>query len=277
MAENKPEHSIYFHVGMGKVASKYLQYEIFPKLKGIHYIPTTKYFEAKEIIQHGNASSYLVSREFDQQMEREVKKFAEKFPDTKAILFLRRHDSWIASQYRRFAKNGYVRSFDEFLDIENDKGRFKLQDLNFYRNIEILNTNFTEKPLILFYDDFLSSPLTSIDKIAAFTKTVYNKDEIKLAKKHTSYEEKQIRAMQKVSSIISFKEKRFAKNSVLHFLQKLPVLCLRYAILYSALLIPASWFSKEELIPQETLKKIHRLTEADWKKCIDYAREHNPV
>ncbi|MFN0274619.1 MAG: hypothetical protein ACKVPJ_02645 [Chitinophagales bacterium] len=268
---------IYFHVGMGKVASKYLQYDVFPKLRGTHYIPTTKYFSVKEIIQETDAPSFLISREFDQQMEREVKKFAEIFPHTKAILFLRRHDSWIASQYRRFAKNGYVRDYREFIDLENDSGRFKKQDLVFFRNIEILQKYFNEKPLVLFYDELLSSPFTCIDKIAAFTKTSYNRSEISLEKKHSSYEEKQIRVMQFASKYISFKENKHNRKSAFQFLKRLPVLGLRYIILYAAILIPANWMSKKEIIPVKFLQKINALTVDDWQKCITYAKENNPV
>ncbi|MBC8046717.1 MAG: sulfotransferase domain-containing protein [Fimbriimonadaceae bacterium] len=266
---------IYFHVGMGKVASKYLQHEVFPKLKDVYYIPSTKYYQSIDIIKNKNESAYLISREFDQQMEYEVNKFAQTFPNTKAIILLRRHDSWIASQYRRFAKNGYVRSFKEFIDIENDAGRFKLQDLNFYRNIEILEKYFTEKPLVLFYDDLIADTFSFIDKIAKFTNTTYRRAEISLEKKHTSYEEKQIKVMQSVSKYISFKERTLSTQPVVRFLQRLPIITLRYGILYTALLIPSAWLGKKSLIPKEELEKIKIQTEEDWKKCLSYAEKNN--
>ena len=45
---------IYFHVGLGKVASTYLQHRFFPKLKGIHYIKSTRYRRSLQIIKDTN-------------------------------------------------------------------------------------------------------------------------------------------------------------------------------------------------------------------------------
>ena len=69
------EKQIYFHVGLGKVASTYLQHEVFPKLKGIHYLPTGKYKRSKSIIPQLEVAKVLVSREFDRQFEDEVRWF----------------------------------------------------------------------------------------------------------------------------------------------------------------------------------------------------------
>jgi hypothetical protein len=71
---------IQFHVGLGKVASKYLQYEIFPALKGIHYIPTRLFYKSVDLLERSSETNILVSREFDQQFDVEVRRFAAKFP-----------------------------------------------------------------------------------------------------------------------------------------------------------------------------------------------------
>ncbi|RLD17565.1 MAG: hypothetical protein DRI36_03430, partial [Caldiserica bacterium] len=98
---------VYFHVGLGKTGSKYLQFVFFPKLKGIYYIHFSKYKKSKEIIKRKNFKKFLVSREFDRQFEDEINWFSKDFPDAKPIMVLRRHDSWILSQFKRFIKNGY--------------------------------------------------------------------------------------------------------------------------------------------------------------------------
>ena len=96
MDSNKANPEIYFHLGLGKVASTYLQYAFFPKLEGIHYIQRTRYRFTPGIVASQPGNRFFVSREMDQQLEAEVIKFARHFPQTKAILLLRRHDSWIA-------------------------------------------------------------------------------------------------------------------------------------------------------------------------------------
>jgi len=123
---------IYFHVGLGKTGTTFLQYNVFNKLKGVYYIQRTKYKKAIKIIGQGAAEKYFISREFDQQIEVEVMQFAKHYPNTTAIIVFRRHDGWIASQYRRFVKNGYICSFEEFLDLEHDSGIFKIKDLTYY-------------------------------------------------------------------------------------------------------------------------------------------------
>jgi hypothetical protein len=112
----KPE--IFFHVGLGKVASTYLQHSFFPQLQGIHYIKTSKYKHSPEIIAKGEYDRYFVSREFDQQLEDEVRWFSGFYPQARPIIIFRRHDSWIASQYRRYVKNGGYLPFKGFFDVD---------------------------------------------------------------------------------------------------------------------------------------------------------------
>ena len=152
------EKKIYFHVGTGKTGTTFLQYRIFPELKGIHYIQRTRYRKAKKIINRTHYAKYLISREFDQQLEEQVKLFAADFPDTIPIIVFRRHDDYIASQYRRFVKNGFTGGFTDFFDVENDKGYFRKTDLDYSRQIKILEENFNSKPVVLFYDELRNNP-----------------------------------------------------------------------------------------------------------------------
>ena len=161
---------IYFHTGLGKVASTYLQYKVFPKLKHIHYIQRTRYKNAISIIENSVEAKFLISREFDRQFERELKLFSKKFPSARIIILLRRHDSWIASQYRRYVKNGGSASFENFIDIENDLGLWRQKDLLFAPKIQFVLDHFEQPPLVFFYDDirndffsFLDQPLKPDD------------------------------------------------------------------------------------------------------------------
>lgn len=122
---NTPKKNIYFHVGTGKTGTTFLQYRVFSKFRDIYYIQRTRYKNAKKIINGSNYEKYLISREFDQQLEHEVKLFSADFPDAIPMIVFRRHDGYIASQYRRFVKNGFTGDFSEFFDLEKDKGFFK--------------------------------------------------------------------------------------------------------------------------------------------------------
>lgn len=267
---------IFFHVGLGKTASTYLQYKVFPFFKDIEFIHRKpKYKRAHEIIAKGNSEKYLISREFDQQLETEVKKFAAYYPDTTAIIVLRRHDSWIASQYRRFVKNGYALKFSEFFDLKTNKGMFSIEDLEFYKKIETLEKYFTKKPLVLFYDDMRKDPFAFFDYIALQIGARYEKEDIKLEKKHSSYSEKQLKAIMRVSKFVDIRKRNLKRQYLYHF-RRFFINIIRYSTLYTAKLLPDSFFSKDDFIDKKELEEVRTFYENDWNLCLEYAQKNNP-
>ena len=273
MAENSRIHpEIYFHLGMGKVASTYLQYAFFPKLKGIYYIQRTRYRNTAKIVQNKPGQRFFVSREMDQQLEAEVQQFAKDFPDTKAILLLRRHDSWIASQYRRHIKNGSPLSFEEFIDMDKDEGWWPQSELYFYTKIEIIERYFSHPPLVLFYDELRKAPYEFMDKIANYLGATYDKEAVSLKSIHTSYSIKQLKVMRYISRWLFRKEPKWSNNRLLLWFQRRGRLLLCYIILYPALLLPESWVSDEPLVSQDTMERIRKAYQEDWEKCQAYSR-----
>ncbi len=265
---------IYFNVGLGKVASTYLQYRVFPKFKGIHYIQRTKYRKAKQIIENSADKTFFISREFDNQLEDEVKDFAANYPEAKPIILLRRHDEWIASQYRRYIKNGRPHSFQEFFDIETDKGEWKQSALYFYDKIQALETYFTRKPMVLFYDDLKKNPWSFFNDIARVMGATYEKDSISLNKMHTSYNDKQLKIRRNLNKYTYKKEYVDPNNIIARVFKRTWKRLKQYSILYIALLLP--YKNNEPLIPKDQLEKIKDFYTEDWEKCIAYAKEHNP-
>jgi hypothetical protein len=250
---------------------------VFPKFKNIRYIQRTKYKKSPSIINKSNYTKFLISREFDKYLERESKFISSYFPDAKPILILRRHDSWIASQYRRYAKNGYPWSFTEFFDIKNDSGQWGKKELRFYDKIQILEKYFSSKPLVLFYEDMKEDTLAFIDRMARYMGAEYDPEDISLTRKHTSYNEKQMKATLAVGKRINIQPHIRLKSKILDKLRHFYVATIRYATLYTALLLPDSFFSKEPLTPQPLLKEIRDEYTEDWEKCVEYAKKNNPV
>jgi hypothetical protein len=271
--ENK---SIFFHVGMGKTASTYLQHKVFPyfqDIEFIHHMPRFK--KAAEIIQTSKKKTILISREFDQQMEEKVSWFATYHPETSAIIVFRKHDSWIASQYRRFVKNGHAISFQQFFDLQNDKGLFKQIDLNYMHKINLLEKYFTLKPLVLFYDDMQKDPITFIDYLAKNMGVNYDKEKISLSKMHSSYNEKQLKAIMQVAKHIDI-EKRSLKNKILYFIRRISINAIRYSTLFIAKYLPDKWFNVTPLISADDLNAVNEYYLNDWKAVKEYAKENNP-
>ncbi len=268
---------IFFHVGLGKVASTYLQQRFFPKLKGIQYIPTNRYRRCKELILKSGASSILVSREFDRQLAREVKWFTDDIPGPSVIIILRRHGAWIASQYRRYVKNGWYWDFEKFLDLENDNGYWKQEDLLFYPKLEVIEELTGKKPLVLFHEDLKQQPESFLSRIAGFCGAQFVFEEISLDPVHTSYSEKQLLVLRQFCRTFRRGVPRSYHNKLLHWLLFRPWWAFFHLIMYVALIFPKPWVPAGPLVTAENLRSVDQAFDQDWQKVMDYAARNNPT
>ncbi len=265
----KPE--VYFHVGLGKTGTTYLQYNFFPKMRDICYIQRTRYTKSHKIINRRKCDKYLVSREFDRQFDREVKKFAEKFPGAKPIIVLRRQDSWIASQYRRFIKNGRQYSFTEFIDVENNNGVWDRDELLFHCRIKFLEEQFKTIPLVLLHDDLKKDPWRFFDSICEYTGGRYERKHISLNPSHKSYSLKQLKYLKRLSPYLVRSQPKPASNKVWHWLRYRSRWLLLHLVLYISALLPEKAVENDVLIAPEELEKVRKAYEKDWSKCVEYA------
>ncbi len=274
---NQCNPEIYFHVGLGKAASTFLQYSVFPKFKGVCYIQRIRYKRAPEIISAGKHKKYLVSGELDNRLfGNYIREFSAKFPGTRTMIILRRHDSWIASQYRRYLKNGFALSFNEFFDLKDDRGFWKQKDLYFLPLILLLDQYFKFKPLVLFYEDLQENPAGFISNIGDFIGANYNITDINLTYRHSSYNDKQLKAIMAVSKRIDIRRKRTIKNKTVRvFIGLIPNL-IRYSVLYTARLLPDRLFPDNTLVPPAILSEIRQKYTTDWEQCLSYAKTNNP-
>jgi hypothetical protein len=267
----RDDREIYFHVGLGKVASTYLQQEVFPNLKGITYISPRQYRRSKEIIANHSGSRFLVSREFDVQLEEELKWFTSKFSNVRVIVFFRRQDSWLLSQYKRYVKNGWYKGFGAFFDLEAD-AHWGPDEVFFERKLDLIEQYTGKKPLVLFHDDLLSDPGIVIDQVAAFTHTEYVPGSIAYRKVHTSYSEKQLKFLLFFTrSIFRHFPDDHTHNKVKHWLFFRPWWMVYHMFLYVGALLPDSWFSSTSLVDHDRLEEIRSYFSEDW----DYVQEYN--
>lgn len=265
--------SIFFHVGLGKVASTYLQYRFFPKLQGIRYIQRTSYRTAPQIIEQEQAFPYLISREFDRQLPQEIAWFSRYFRDVKPILLLRRHDEWIASQYRRYLKNGGRASLRNFLDLNSDQGRWKQEEVRFMRYIRTLEAHFDHSPLVYFHADFKADPIAFFRQLAADTGTTFDPEAINLSPFHASYSDKQLRFMRKYGSRLFNPARMLPRHPILRWCKRRSELLTSYSLLYASSLLPESYVQDIELYPDDYLKAIRSFYQEDWEACLQYAQK----
>lgn len=271
MAENQ-EPRIYFHVGLGKVASTYLQYRFFPYLQGIRYIQRTQYRKAPVLIQREQQHKVLVSREFDRQLPREVQWFSRHFTAVKPILLLRRHDEWVASQYRRYLKNGGRLALDAFLDLHQDQGRWKLAEVRFMPYIKALEAAFDHPPAVLFHEDFKADPQGFFQQLAGIMGVSYAIEDLNLAPFHASYSDKQLRFMRKYGSRLFRTHRTLPDQALARWLKRRSEMLLSYTLLYSSQLLPETWVQDVELYPADYLWAIRAYYRDDWEACQAYAQ-----
>lgn len=262
---------VFFHVGTGKTGTTFLQYRVFPKLKNVRYIQRTRYNKAAQIITRSSDTRFLVSREFDQQLKVEVEKFAARFPNATPIIVFRRHDSYIASQCRRFVKNGFNGSFKAFFDLDGDSGYFKKEDLDYRRMLNILEQNFTKRPLVFIYENMKDDPRAFISSMAKSIGAEVDLNDIDLSFKHASYSEQQLKAMQRLSRVVDMRKRRVFRNPILHLLWRLGLGSLRYSTLFIAKWLPSSWFGREPLISKQELESVRAEYEQDWNYVNSYS------
>lgn len=263
---------IFYHVGMGKVASTYLQYAVFPKFKDIKYIQRTKFRKYAQLISDNPTGKYLLSREFDRQMEFEVAEFAKIHPNTYPIIIFRENSDWIASQYRRFIKNGVGLSFNEFIDIDNNKGFWEREELLFMPKIRILEKYFSHPPLVLLYDDLKKDPMTFFKVIADYTGSTFAPEDISLEKIHKSYREKQLRFMRAIGKTLLPRGTEYSSHKIKASIQRYGRMLVKYPALFLGQHLPDGWVPEGPLINQEEKDAIREYCRTDWAEVLAYAQ-----
>lgn len=264
------EKEIYFHVGLGKVASTFLQTQVFPHLNGVQYIPPNQYRKAKQLIQISTAAKFLISREFDRQLETELSQFCKDFSNVRVILFLRRHGEWMASQYKRHVKNGWHLGFDAFYDMKNDQGFWKKYDLKYTDKIKSIKLITSNDPLVITYDELLHAPIRVLDKLASFSQTSIETTKIKFIKVHTSFSDRQLLFLE------SFTKKYIRyfppqpMNRLENWLKFRPWWALFHVVLYFAYLLPKN---KASLIDNQLLIEIDHQFSEDWDYVVRVANQ----
>ncbi len=267
-----PQRRIIYHVGMGKVASTFLQYQVFPHFRGIIYLQRTKYRRYPALLAAKPNTSFLLSREMDRQLEAEVAAFGKQYPETEAIILFRRHGSWIASQYRRWVKNGYPHGFEQFIDLENDRGLWKKEELLFLPKLEAIGQHFTKAPLVLWYDDLMAHPEAVIGRMADFAGATVDIDRLDLSPRHTSYNERQLLFIRKQNAAIYREEPFRFDNKVLRQMHRY----LRQARMYSLLavgnVVPPD--AGDVLTDKGYIEAIDAHFAADWQAIQEWAAVH---
>lgn len=254
------ERCIYFHLGLGKTGSTFLQDRFFPRLMDVNYLPRNRFHRAQSFIASHPNSSILVSREFDQQLESEARKFAKSFPEAQPIIVLRRPDSYIASQYRRAVKNGFRGEFKNFFDLDHDEGCFKQCDLQYDAQIAMLSQLFLQPVTVLFYEDMKADLSGYLEAWLRLLSARIDWQKVNLKTKHASYTDRQLLFLQRVATRIDLKKRPRQVFNPISFSTRIMRASLRYSLLF----VGKMSRSNHPLISSEDLRQVEEAYRPMW-------------
>lgn len=265
---------IFFHVGLPRAASTFLQYKVFPVLEGIKYIKKHNFKKRDKIILKSGFDKFLLSSEMDigkKDCYERLKQIANEYPDAKTILVLRKHSSWIKSKYFYYIRKQGSSDFNEFFNFENT-GFFLVEHLECKRKIAIIEKYFKHKPFIIFQEDISKNPVDVIKKLVHFMNVQIDFNKINFKKVNKSFTLYELRSL----LYLNKKLKNWPENvkAANFFYKSFRNLLIRLSVLYSK--VSTLWSPYPELIIQsELLLKIDAYFKEDWNYCIKYAEENN--
>jgi len=277
VARDPSEYQIFYHVGLGKAASTYLQNRVFPKLKDIRYVPRDRYRGYQKLIERTRDQRYLISREAAYRLNQRLDEFAAFKTDARIILVLRRHDRWIASHYRRYLKNGGSMDFERYADLDSPEPLvWGEQRMRFMPMIEAIESRFNSTPLVLFHEDLKTDPFSLVDQICTFTGARYQREQIDLSVVHSSWSDDQLKVTRQVGKRLFSEIPEANEHPGLHRVQRRLKLWTCYSILGAAKLVPKALLDPSPLIHPDSLDRIRNHFAEDWRACRQYAQAHNP-
>ncbi len=226
----------------------------------------------EDLIQRKQADRVLISMGLDQTMIEILTRFSAFHPDAVILLILRRPESWIASQYRRYLKNGGYRTFSQFIDMDQDNGLWKQEDMNFYQRILDIEALFQKPPVILFHEDMKRDPLGFVGLLARVVQTDVELSTISIEPYHQSYSTQQLKVMRKIGGWLFRGQEtpRSYRNPVIQWITRRSRLLTSYLFMWIARWLPSSFFNPEPLIPETELDEIRKRFADNWTKCQEY-------
>lgn len=264
---------IYFHVGLPKTASTFLQRKVFPAFQDLHYIKKHDFKHRDTIIGKNPGQRFLLSSEIDIGTHSnlgKIKDVATKYPDTTPIIFLRKHGSWLRSKYKYYIRKHGGNDFEHFFDFDKNNGIFKHENLYFFDKIRILEEIFNNKPLVFFQEELKVAPYEVIDQLAEALNVSYNKKDINISEIKTSYSDKQLKLLKKFNRRYIFNKNKI-KPGFRRFAYKKFSDLLLHSVAYLAFLIPKAIMDNKPLIPKGALEKVNDYYNQDWNRCVNYA------
>ena len=163
---------VFIHIGLHKTGTTYLQNEVFPNLKGIRYVPWSRFETFFRPSPHANC---LISREglsgglwapLDER-EATFRALSGCFPGARLLVAFRRHDSYIVSTYRQYLHQGGTLSFPDYFALGR-KTFMKPEQFVFAPFLDWIDRYFHTSPFVFFFEELRTNQGPLLAEMAAF-------------------------------------------------------------------------------------------------------------
>ncbi len=263
--------NVFFHLGLPKVASTFLQQAIFPYLEDIEFHRKRKFNDYKNLDINALSSHHLFSSEYDRGMEDVADDIVKRFPKAKFILLVRRQDKWILSRYKYYIrKHGWVK-FKDFIDLENNQGLWRTEELQFRKKIEHIERVAETKPLVVNLDLLKSDSEAFFDRITTFLGSSLTAGAKKNVILNKSFNEKQLLILRRFNGAYKYEELRSTSKlrNKLHYKYRQFLL---HIIAFLSKAIPRSLIKERQLLEDpNVLDKVREYYKEDWEFCKMYS------
>jgi hypothetical protein len=257
---------LYFHLGLPKVASTFLQKELFPKLEGIEFHKKHDFKDYHDLVDQPLKQSHLFSDEKMRGLEEKVEEITQKTRRARFILLFRSHRNWLISRYKYYIrKHGHLR-FEEYFDLDKPhKSAWHPQELNFRAKFRAVDEMSEGPTLVLTMDQLKKHPNDFVDTIEGFTggkleaAVDFNK------KVNRSFSEKQLILLRKFNRWYPY-QKRKGKSRFLNRLHYKYREFLLHSVAFLLKWAPESWLGDAKLIEDDkALARVEAFYAEDWQ------------
>jgi hypothetical protein len=271
--------TVYFHVGLPKTASTFLQRNVFPFFKGIQFVKKHDFLQHKGIVASTDMPAVLIYTELDLNGDSGFQKMASVARDyqgAKPIIVFRKHGAWVGSKYKYYLRKHGMLSFEDYFDMDNDNGELKEKSLRFYEKIELLEKHYGERPLVMFQEEFQYEPMKAIAAIAKYVGASYDENDIRITTVKKSYSQHSLYYVRKLNRWYKYDHSTI-KSSFLKVLYKKFSGGILHLTAFVAGVFEPSKDKAKKVLPKASTARINERYAADWNRCIDYAAETREV